>query len=177
MTPDHSWQAKQGQGFDVARFTIDWENHTVQCPQGHTSQVWRERSAYGGRTTINVIFAPTDCQAWATHHRCAQGQNPRHLQLQPQPFYLALQGARQRQSTEFFKEQYAARAGVEGTLSQAVRAFGFRSTRYIGLAKTHLQHLLTATALNLVRVADWFEAPSHSSPKLSPFSAVMAGAS
>jgi transposase len=41
---------------------------------------------------------------------------------------------------------------VEGTISQAVRAFGLRRTRYIGLAKTHLQHVLTAIAFNLARL-------------------------
>jgi transposase len=177
VTPDHSWQAQQGQGFDIARFTVDWENHTVLCPQGHSSSVWRKRPAYGGRTNINVVFAPTDCQACPTHHLCTQGQNPRNLQLQPQPLFLALQRARQRQITQVFKEQYAARAGVEATLSQAVRTFGYRSTRYIGLAKTHLQHILTATAINLVRLANWLDEPGHHSPKPSAFSAVMAPAS
>ena len=33
-----------------------------------------------------------------------------------------------------------ARAGVEGSLSQGVRIAGLRQARYIGLAKTHLQH-------------------------------------
>ena len=42
-----------------------------------------------------------------------------------------------------------------GLLSQGVRAFGLRQARYIGLAKTHLQPLLTAPALNLVRIDAW----------------------
>jgi len=41
-------------------------------------------------------------------------------------------------------------AGVEGTIFQAVRGFEVRSCRYIGLAKTHLQHHLTAAAMNVV---------------------------
>ena len=52
-------------------------------------------------------------------------------------------------------ENAAARAGSEGTLSQAVWRGGLRHARYIGLAKTHLQSLLTATALNLVRILNW----------------------
>jgi hypothetical protein len=35
-----------------------------------------------------------------------------------------------------------------------VRAFGLRTTRYRGLAKTHLQHLATAAALNAYRSND-----------------------
>jgi len=66
-----------------------------------------------------------------------------------------LQAARQRQATETFKTAYATRAGIEGTLSQGIRAFGLRQARYRGLEKVHLQHLLTATALNLCRVHAW----------------------
>ena len=36
---DTSWQARAGQGFEVACFGIDWDHHTVICPQGHVSQV------------------------------------------------------------------------------------------------------------------------------------------
>ena len=41
---------------------------------------------------------------------------------------------------------------MEGTLSQGVRALGLRQSRYWGLAKTHLQHLATAAAINLDRL-------------------------
>jgi hypothetical protein len=40
-----------------------------------------------------------------------------------------------------------------------------------------LQQILTATAINLVRLVDWFDDPVHHAPKPSPFSAVMATAS
>jgi transposase len=50
---------------------------------------------------------------------------------------------------------YATRAGVEGLLSQGVQAYGLRRSRYVGQAKTHLQHVVTAVALTLVRVVSW----------------------
>jgi hypothetical protein len=50
------------------------------------------------------------------------------------------------------KEKYALRSGVESTLSQGVRRFDLRQSRYPGLARTHLQQLLTATAMNVVQV-------------------------
>jgi Transposase DDE domain len=53
------------------------------------------------------------------------------------------------------KPQYALRAGVESSLSQGIRRFDLRRSRYIGWARTHLQQLLTATAMNLVRVIAW----------------------
>jgi len=52
-------------------------------------------------------------------------------------------------------QKYAKRAGIEGTTSQEVRGFDLRHSRYIGLAKTRLQHLFVAASLNLVRMGTW----------------------
>jgi transposase len=38
-----------------------------------------------------------------------------------------------------------------------VRGFQLRNCRYIGLAKTHLQHVVTAAAMNVVRAINWLE--------------------
>ena len=65
--------------------------------------------------------------------------------------------ARQRQRTEAFQQRYALRAGIEATISQWVRAFDLRRSRYVGLPKTHLQHLGIATAINLVRLVAWLD--------------------
>ena len=59
------------------------------------------------------------------------------------------------QHTDTFKEVYKRRAGIEGTLSKAVFAFGMRRTRYRGIMKTHLQHIATAASINLRRYIDW----------------------
>src|SRR3712207_9445959 len=64
----------------------------------------------------------------------------------------ALRTARERLGTEEGRRCYARRAGIEGTLSQGVRAFGLRRSRYRGLARTHLQHVATAAALNLDQI-------------------------
>ncbi len=41
-------------------------------------------------------------------------------------------------------------------LAQGTRAFGLRFCRYRGLTKTRLQHIITACAINLVRVWSWW---------------------
>ena len=63
--------------------------------------------------------------------------------------------AREREKTQEYKLQYRRRSGIEGTISQAVRGFGMRHSRYIGAAKTHLQNVMTATAVNTVRLSNW----------------------
>jgi transposase len=80
---------------------------------------------------------------------------PRALTLQPKEEHEAIQRARKRQKTEEFASLYCARAGIEGTFSQGVRAFGLRKARYRGLKKTHLQELATAASINVCRITDW----------------------
>ncbi len=72
------------------------------------------------------------------------------MTVRPEAQHKALQAARAREKAEAFAKQYAKRAGIEGTLSQDVRCFDLRRARYIGLAKTHLQHILIAAAMNLM---------------------------
>jgi len=92
------------------------------------------------------------------------------LTLPLQAQYLALVAARERQTTESFKEGYAARSGVEGTVSQAVFSMRMRRTRYRGLVKTHFQHIATSAAINLQRVVDWLLETPRSETRKSHFS-------
>ncbi|HSH80596.1 MAG TPA: transposase [Herpetosiphonaceae bacterium] len=68
-------------------------------------------------------------------------------------------GRPRRQTTAAFHAEYAIRAGVESTFSAGVRAHELRRSRYIGVAKTHLQQVLIAVAINLVRVVKWLADP------------------
>ncbi|MET7763660.1 transposase, partial [Streptomyces sp. NPDC005393] len=74
--------------------------------------------------------------------------------------------------TEDWQRRYAIRAGIEATLSQNVRACGLRRSRYRGLARTHVQHVLTALACNLTRVADWIAEPTTTRRRSTRFHAL-----
>ena len=89
--------------------------------------------------------------------------------LQSQAAYEALQSGRQRQETEDFKELYHRRAGIEGTIGQTANDKGARRARYRGLERTHLQHLATAAAINLERVARWLMGERPEATRISPF--------
>ncbi|MBV9279547.1 MAG: transposase, partial [Chloroflexi bacterium] len=107
---------------------------------------------------------------------CIRSKRPyprRTVTVRPEEQYRALQAARQREGTDEFKEEYARRAGVEGTISQGVRAFGLRRSRYIGQAKAHLQHVVTAAAINFVRVDRWLEGIPLARTRQAPFVALM----
>jgi transposase len=150
--PDSSWQTKAGKGFDVAHFTIDWVKREATCPQGHTST----RFSQAGKR-MEIVFAPETCAACPVRQDCTHSQTTvRVLHLRPQIAHEALQQQRKREHTPAFCQTYALRAGIESTLSQGVRAMGMRRSHYDGLDRTHLQHVLTATAINLVRLDAFF---------------------
>jgi len=63
------------------------------------------------------------------------------------------------------------RSGIEGTLSQGVRAFGMRQSRSRGMQKTHLQHAMIATAINIVRTLAWLDEEPLAPTRVSKFAA------
>ncbi len=122
-----------------------------------------------------VRVARKDCTPCVHRSHCTKPkQEPRLLGLQTRAQYEALQTARQRQTTEAFRRQYAARASIESTHEQAIRRCGIRPSRYSGLARTDLQHLITATAINVVRLAAWLEGTPRAKTRLSAFAALAA---
>lgn len=83
---------------------------------------------------------------------------------------------RAREQTEEYTQQYAQRAGIEGTISQGVHISGLRRARYRGLTKTRLQYILTACALNIVRVMRWLAGEPLARTRQSAFAKLYASA-
>jgi transposase len=175
VAADPSWQAREGTGYDQSAFTINWEAHTATCPHGKRSRKWQPDIDVAGQEVIQIRFANKDCQACPARSACTRAKTePRTITVRTQAYYEALQAARHAQTTAAFKAQYATRAGIESTLSQGVRAFDLRRSRYIGLAKTHLQHILIAVGINLKRIMAWLTHPQPMKPYISPFAALVA---
>src|SRR5687767_11975939 len=152
----YSRQRREGRGYDLQAFVINWEAQQARCPQGHSSVHWRPGHNVSGDPVIRIRFDGATCRACPTRRECTSAQAaPRQLTVSPQVHHEALQAARQRQETPQFKAQYALRAGVESSPSQGIRRVDRRRSRYLGLARTHLQQLLNATAMNVVRVIAW----------------------
>ncbi len=137
----------------------------MTCPQGKTSSSWTPAHDGKNRDVIKVKFAQSDCRP-CLHRADCTGHTRRTLTLRPQDQMEALLAARQNEQTATFRGYYRQRAGIEGTHSQATRTMGLRRSRYIGLRKTHLAHVATATAINLLRVDAWVrgELPSQTRP-------------
>lgn len=154
-----SWQTKDGGGFSQADFTIDWDNQQVTCPNGITTSNSREDRSQHGAAVVRARFPTAACRPCKAREQCTRSNNKsdmgRRITLRPQAEQEVMQQARAQEDTPERDEQYAHRAGVEGTISQGVRAFGLRRCRYYGLAKARLQHRLTATAMNFHRLNAW----------------------
>ena len=52
---------------------------------------------------------------------------------------------------------------------------GLRRARYLGLGKTHLQHLVTGAAINLMRLAAWVQDAPAAQTRRSAFARLMNG--
>jgi transposase len=173
--PDTSWLQHAGAGFDIGAFTIDWEAREARCPQGQTSIRWTVLEGPAAGVAVRVAFDPATCQAGPCRASCTRSKTaPRTLALLPRAQHEAMQARRREQRTDAWKQVCAPRAGVEGLLSQGVRAFGLRRSRYIGHAKTHLQHVLTALAINIVRLDAWLRGIAPATTRRSRLAALMA---
>jgi hypothetical protein len=76
--------------------------------------------------------------------------------LHPQPLQQVLDQARAEQSTTAWQNKYKIRAGAEATVNQALDVTRLRRARYRGLKKVHLEHIISAAALNLIRLDAWW---------------------
>jgi transposase len=162
--------ARAGQGYDLPDFKIDSKHQQVTCPQDKVSVGWTSGLDDAGRPRIHVRFGRGDCGNSQAQSLCTQSKEKRRsIYFHPRPEYEALNKARQRMHEPAWKKKYRVRAGVEGTLSQGVRAFGMRRSRYVGLAKTALQQVLAAVGINVTRVVAWLEGRARAKTRISRF--------
>ncbi len=167
---DLSWQARESPGFTAEHFALDWVHQQATCPTGQRATGWSTSQDEHGHPVVQIRFPAVACQACASRSRCTRSAEGRSLRLRPDFTFLA--AARRRQQAEAFWQTYAGRAGIEGTIAEAVRHHGARISRYIGQAKTWLQETLLAAAINLERAARWLMGERPKTTRLSHFMAL-----
>jgi transposase len=173
--PKAGWQNKVAGAYSYDQFTVDWERKQVRCPQGKWSLPWHERRDPSRDPWFAAHFRTQDCAACPTRSLCTRSaRQARFFKLLPRAQQEALQTAREVHATEAGQKRYARRAGIEGTISQSVRAFGARRSRYRGLPKTHLQQVVTAVAINVRRLIAWFDKVPKATTRTSHFAALAA---
>jgi transposase len=173
VLPDTSWQAQDGAAYDLTQFQLIWSQEKAVCPQGHDSMSWTVAKNRYGKPIIRIHFSRKTCSPCPVKALCTTSKtHGRQVAVRPQAAHEAIQSRRQYMETDAFREAYAIRAGVEGVISQAAYALRGRRTRYRGLAKTHLQNLATAAAINLRRGANWLMGKETAKTAVSRFAAL-----
>lgn len=176
---DDRWQAREGAGFDAQHFQIDGDQHHATCPAGQTRRGWTAAVDHRGNPVIKGKFSTKDgrrCEQGAPCRRATKREPRRTRTIGPQPHYQALQAARQREATDAFRAAYARRAGIEGPSSRGTRRTRLRRTRYMGLTRVHLGHILTAVGLHVRRLGEWWLETARANTRLTPFARLMATA-
>ncbi len=161
--------------FGQDAFAIDWDRERVTCPNGVVSTQWAERRSQQGLPVIRVRFSPADCRPCPHLRDCVNSPTAQRRELnlrQGRDEHETVRTARAEQRTDTWKERYKIRAGVEGTISQAVGRCGLRRSRYRGLAKTSLQHQLTGAAINLARIDAHITVQPRARTRTSHFAAL-----
>ena len=151
---DNSPQARAGQGFDRSKFSIDFDACHAVCPQGRTS-TWWDPVTIGGTAKVSVKFAARTCAGCPARPQCTTTTSTRYgraLMIPTRELYQAQQTARAEHASPAGRARYAMRAGVEATIAQAVAVTGTRRARYRSQAKTQLEHVYSAVAINLIRL-------------------------
>ena len=171
----YSRQRRAGQGYDLSAFVLDGEAQQARCPQGQPSVKWTPGRDRSGDPVVRIRFDTATCRACPGRRACTWAQEaPRQLTARPQVHHEAIQAARRRQATQALWRQYATRAGIEGTHTQAIRRCGLRRCRYVGQAKAHVQPVITAAAIDMVRVAAWLAGTPRATTRQSAFAALAA---
>lgn len=165
-----AWQAKTEGAYSMDKFTIDWDKQVVTCPSGKHSSVWTATKDAFDNEVIRIKFRHKDCIRCADRPLCTRSkQGGRATLLKPQKEREAIEELRTKQTTFEWQERYNKRAGIEGTISQEVRAQGLRRSKYKGLGKTSLQHAATASATNLQRLEDFWNGVKPEQTRTSQF--------
>lgn len=172
-TRDTSWQARAGAGYALTDFAIHWEEQYATCPQGKKSATWRPMVRDTGTEVIQVHYHAADCQACPVRAQCTTAIR-RSLTIRPREQHEGRVAALADQQTSEFAERYAVRAGIEGTLSEAVREQGLRRTRYHSLAKTRLCHAGIGAGLTLRRLGTWFLGMTPTAKRRPRFAVLLA---
>ncbi|MER5363338.1 IS1182 family transposase [Streptomyces sp. NPDC002785] len=150
-------QHRRGGGFGRDDFHIDFDHRQVTCPQGQVSSSWHGPYPTSSPTAAPLIvanFTKGQCRPCPTRVQCtSSSENARTVGFPPRELRDLQLRVRTEQQTPEWKTRYAVRSGVEGTVNEFAHGHGMRRCRYRGQDRAHVQHILTAIAVNIERLS------------------------
>jgi transposase len=158
-------QHRDQRGYARDDFRIDYDRKEVTCPQGQVSRGWHgpyPTSSPDAAPLIVARFTRGQCQPCPVRAACTTSRDgARNVGFPPRELYDLQVRNRADQQDPAWHKRYAVRSGIEGTVCEFAHGHGMRHCRYRGEPKAHLQHVLTAIAVNIERL-------SHLQPGESP---------
>ena len=150
-------QYRPQDGYARDDFRIDYGRREVTCPQGQVSSSWHgpyPTSSPDAAPLIVARFTRAQCQPCPARAACTtSGDGKRTVGFPPRELYELQVRNRAGQQDPAWHKRYAVRSGIEGTVCEFARGHGMRHCRYRGQPKAHLQHVLTAIAVNIERLS------------------------
>ncbi len=99
-------------------------------------------------------FTKSPCRPCPARTQCTStADNARTVGFPPRELRDLQLRVRAEQQTPEWKARYTVRSGVEGTVNEFAHGHGTRRCRYRGQSKAHVQHVLTAIAINIERLS------------------------
>ena len=139
--------------FSAEDFDVCVEERKELCPQGRANaQCSRLQEEKTKKIQYRYEWSRKECSQCPVKAKCL-GKGQKHRTLTVGEHHTLIQARRKEQRGEGFKEEMHRRNGIEATISELVRGYGLRRSRYRGLAKARLQNYMIASACNINR---WF---------------------
>ncbi|WP_280428668.1 IS1182 family transposase [Nocardia brasiliensis] len=164
-------QHREKDGFGRDDFRIDFDRRQVTCPQGQVSKGWHGPYPTSSPTAAPLIvarFTKAQCQPCPVRSRCTTSRDSaRNVGFPPRELLDLQVRVRDEQQSPAWQQRYAVRSGIEGTVCELANGHGMRQCRYRGQHKTHVQHVLTAIAVNVERLSAGL-LPDEPSPSRPP---------
>lgn len=150
-------QHRTQEGYARDDFRIDYDHRQVTCPQGQVSKGWHgpyPTSSPDAAPLIVARFTKAQCQPCPARAVCTTSSDgKRTVGFPPRELHELQIRNRADQHDPAWHKRYAVRSGIEGTICELARGHGLRHCRYRGQPKAHLQHVLTAIAVNIERLS------------------------
>jgi len=150
MGPMAASPSKDGR-FKIECFDVNVEERKAICPAGHkNAQCSKLTKKKTGKINYRIEFSRKDCESCPLKEKCVAPHH-NHRTNVVQEHHTLMQARRREQQGDPFKKKMEQRNGIEGTISELVRAHGMRRSRYRGEAKTRLQNFMIGAACNIRR--------------------------
>ena len=134
----------------VEAFEVDMPKGVAVCPAGKTSTRYRVTTETRSGRELHQFGWGEQCEGCPLQGQCTTSKAGRR-RLTVGRHHEELQARRREMESEAYQALLKIRNGIEGTISEGVRGYGLRRTRYRGLVKTRLANYFIGAACNVNR--------------------------